>query len=144
MVDCDKGDYGCDGGWPATVLDYMATTGTVESSFYTPPYTAVQNITCPVPSNQTRIKCPVASEEISSTTAGNCNRLKALLTKGPVYIGFYAATDFSTYKSGVYTPTNTNTCPAGYKLIFYFFNTEDIQQYRQSSFTFQIDPQITP
>lgn len=96
-------------------LEYLTTTGTVESSYYTPPYSALQAATFSVLSSQARIKCPAASEELfTSTTPLNCNRLKALLTKGPVYVGFYATASFLTYKSGVYTPPLLYTCTAKY------------------------------
>lgn len=102
MIDCDSGDSGCDGEWPTTGLEYMTTNETVALSYYTPPYSTSQAATCSVPSNQARIKCLAASEELfTSTTTGNCNRLRAFLTKGPVY----ATASFSTSKSKFYSPS---------------------------------------
>lgn len=41
LVDCDKQQYGCNGGWPTISMDYLAYKGTINRNEY--PYTGSED-----------------------------------------------------------------------------------------------------
>ncbi len=100
LLSCDKGNYGCAGGWPLWAANYTAMHGLVDEACY--PYTG-NNEDCPE-------KC---KDKQDWKTARNCkctnlktlrsvDDVKAALAYGPVAVTFEAYDDFFLYKSGIY------------------------------------------
>ena len=100
LLSCDKGNYGCAGGWPLWAANYTAINGLVDEKCY--PYTG-NNEDCPK-------KCK-DSQDWNTARPCKCKNLKTLrtiddvknaLVNGPVAVTFEAYDDFFIYKSGIY------------------------------------------
>ena len=100
ILSCDKGNYGCAGGWPLWAANYTAINGLVDEKCY--PYTG-NNEDCPK-------KCK-DKQEWTTARPCKCTNLKTLrtvddvkaaLANGPVAVTFEAYDDFFLYKSGIY------------------------------------------
>jgi hypothetical protein len=101
LVSCDKGSYGCGGGWPFIALQYVASAkGLVQEACF--PYKA-QNIPCPTQCVDG--KNWVQSHVCNCQNAERClgvDNMKACLQKGPITVTFGVCSSFFNYKSGVY------------------------------------------
>lgn len=65
----------------------------------------------------------------SSQQYGNCNRLKQLLTKGPVVSHIYVSNNFGSYRSGIFTDY---TCPTDGNINHAIVVTGFIKNYQNS------------
>ncbi|KAH8410751.1 hypothetical protein KR222_004669, partial [Zaprionus bogoriensis] len=108
LVDCSYNDYGCQGGWPATALQYIKDNGGVntETSY---PYEAKNGI-CRFKSDQ--IGAKVAS--IVAVPSGNETALAAAVySEGPISVAIDASL-FQHYSSGVFNePSCTQSVDHG-------------------------------
>ena len=98
MVDCDKAQLACDGGWPAEVMDtYLATVGLETDATY--PYTGLGNSVC---------RENAAQQDLRTMTTGvkkvgnNWAAMKAALDIGPVSVTVSASSSvWQLYNGGV-------------------------------------------
>jgi C1A family cysteine protease len=95
VVDCDKKDNGCGGGWMNQAFDYIKANGHHDDTFY--PYTA-QDGTCYYDATKPNLK------HMSDYTIvpKHVNDLKAAIKQQPVAVGINGSTIMN-YKSGVYS-----------------------------------------
>lgn len=96
LVDCSENDYGCNGGWPATALQYIKDNGGVdtEASY---PYEGKDGI-CRF--NKDHIGATVSN--IVGVLSGNESALAAAVASdGPISVAIDAS-DFQHYSSGVF------------------------------------------
>lgn len=124
LVDCgtpDKGLYGCNGGDTRQALDFVVANGMFDEETYpyTSGYTWTNGFASKTPQSGIAGTCKATTNPIKFTpkiyaeryavaipeantfgtsTAGNCTRLKQLLTKGPVIVGMDATNAFKPYK----------------------------------------------
>jgi C1A family cysteine protease len=96
LVDCDKVNFGCGGGWYEGSMTYIKKNGIVEEKDYK--YTGVAGA-CSV---------PAMAKGYKITRYENCNdctidQFYAKIAKGPVAI-VIDATDFMNYKNGILIP----------------------------------------
>jgi cathepsin L len=108
LVDCDSGDGGCNGGWPANAFKYIIQYGLTAESKY--PYQNKKNA-C----NAALITSPVKIRSYDScTNAAACNTnnfFYNMVKQGPVTVGLDASSkDFQSYRSGI-MPTNNCVQP---------------------------------
>ena len=114
VVDCDKTDYGCNGGYLTNAWNFAASTGTV--SIDCDPYTAGSGQTSPCPN-----KCHDGSDlkfykakEVKSL-AGIQGMQNAIYTDGPIETSFAVYEDFFSYSGGIYKHTSGGL--AGYHAV---------------------------
>jgi len=91
-VDCSANNKGCNGGWPATALDYVRQSGLTTTSDY--PYTAKTG-TCRKTGGSFKISKVVQ-------VAASCTALANSLTVQPIAVAV-DATNWSPYKSGTFS-----------------------------------------
>lgn len=102
VVSCDAMNMACEGGYVSNVLNYGRDRGFVREECY--PWQGT-NSTCPAEVN----KCRLEREQFQ--VAGYCavqgpeNIKKEIIKNGPVIAPLFPHTDFLTYKSGVYFPS---------------------------------------
>ena len=106
LVNCDDGAMGCHGGMISQVWQYMAETGILSDKC--DPYTSGQTQdagTCLASTNQ----CVKPSDKFQHYKAKDVHYLstvedmqKAIMTEGPIEVGFLVYKSFMSYKSGVY------------------------------------------
>ena len=101
LVSCDKGSYGCGGGWPYIALQYVVSAGGLvpDACF---PYKA-QNAPCPT-------KC-VDGKDWQESHVCACKGpkkclgvevMKGCLKTGPIEVTFGVCSSFFQYKNGIY------------------------------------------
>jgi len=106
LVDCDRNNLGCNGGWPDSALNYLVKNGMANSTSY--PYTSGKTGkagTC----LEKNVKLNKIVTGFESCPWGKCTRSqqRALLTKGPLIVVVDADGDtksssvFQHYKSGI-------------------------------------------
>jgi C1A family cysteine protease len=102
LVDCDTGNYGCNGGNYFPSFTYVKANGIVNDSAY--PYKAVQG-SCKIPTTAVRTKITAFNfcTNYSSTTSQRCtvDKVYALLTNGPVAVGI-DGNAIGYYTSGIF------------------------------------------
>lgn len=103
--------HGCSGGWQSNVIQFnYYTRGVVDSEDY--PY--VSGMTGKTNECQLMERTAYPDRYICGTTSksgANATEVKeALFNKGPLAVGMYVGGTFSSYKSGVYVPAETD-CP---------------------------------
>jgi len=98
LVDCDRADDGCSGGWPHNALDYISSNGACSESSY--PYHA-SGRTCA--QRSCSLGVPVGAvtghRNVPQTTSG----LMSAVMGQPVSVTVEVTGDFSSYSSGVLT-----------------------------------------
>lgn len=100
LISCDRDNYGCAGGWPATALKYVEQNGLVPNDCY--PYNG-QNEACPrVCRNGKNFTEPHKCKIKNIQTIRNLDDAKKALVNGPIIVSFEAYADLFTYKEGVY------------------------------------------
>ena len=94
LVDCDGGNYGCNGGWYNSAFEYVRDQGLVQEKDY--PYKEVQG-TCNIPATAAKFKI------FGYTYCNDCqiDQWYSLLQQGPVAIAM-DADQFNNYSSGIY------------------------------------------
>ncbi|CAN5557176.1 hypothetical protein BH10ACI3_BH10ACI3_27980 [soil metagenome] len=109
ILDCAKVGS-CDGGWHASVFEYMIPKGTLMETNYSP-YIAATNPKCGLASGyatnfQVSAWGNVTDEAIPGTTAmrmPTVDELKNALVKyGPIAVGLWVTDDFKGYTGGVF------------------------------------------
>ena len=93
LVDCDRSNNGCDGGWYDGSFTYTKTTGLVIDSAY--PYTARVGA-CNIPSSSTKYKI----DSYQKCTRCTTDQWYTLLAQGSIAIAMDAS-DFQLYKGGI-------------------------------------------
>merc|ERR1719433_915417 len=99
LVDCDKGDYGCNGGFVDHAYDYLTEYGSISGADY--PYKAVfgRERLC-------KYKYKTVTTKVSSyntISRANEDELKeAVATVGPVAVAVHVDEEFQRYQGGVY------------------------------------------
>ena len=95
LVDCDGGNYGCNGGWPYDANKYIIRYGSMSESSY--PYYGYAS------------RCRYSSSKVVATVsqdyhvATNENALQsASALIGPIEVCIEVSGSFSSYSSGVY------------------------------------------
>lgn len=98
LVDCDRADDGCSGGWPHNALDYIAKNGACTESSY--PYYA-QGRSC----SQTSctLGVPVGAITGHHNVPQTNNGLASAVMSQPVSVTVQVTGSFSSYSSGVLT-----------------------------------------
>jgi cathepsin F len=105
IVDCDKNDDGCNGGWPYRAYQYIISAGGQEpESDY--PYTA-QNGKCKFSASDVVAKISSWKYVITAPSQENTTLLNYIATTGPVSICVYAE-PWQYYQSGVITKGCSN------------------------------------
>jgi C1A family cysteine protease len=103
LVDCDKRDYGCNGGWPDNSFAYVIEKGLTSEANYK--YTARRG-EC----NKTNIIDTVNITNFTSCsprTCGKNNTYFNLLSNGPLTVVIDAGSrEFQSYKGGILNSTN--------------------------------------
>jgi C1A family cysteine protease len=105
IVDCDKSDSGCNGGWPDIAMTYIHNAGGQEGIAHYP-YTA-KNGACAFQSQYVEAK--VAAYKTATTSKDETTLQNNLVAWGPLSICLDASA-WQTYRSGVMT---AKTCCAG-------------------------------
>lgn len=100
LIDCDGGNYGCNGGWYTSAIKYLETYGTVKDDDY--PYKA-QKESCV---DKDKAKTPVKPIGYKYTYSPDLN-FESLKT-GPVAAAIDANEDFYAYESGVWNGVCSN------------------------------------
>ncbi|KAK9872869.1 hypothetical protein WA026_019656 [Henosepilachna vigintioctopunctata] len=104
LVDCNKADEGCHGGWPSHALDYIKQNGIEIEEDY--PYEE-HNGVCR--SDSSKVKAKVSGYE--TIPEGDEDALtQAVAEKGPVSICIFASDNFDLYESGILIDPE---CPPG-------------------------------
>ena len=90
VVDCDRNNWGCNGGWSDRALTYIQNNGLQAASTYS--YTGRTGI------------CNYFSSQVTARITGQrlIKDLKAALQYGPVVVYLQASLDFQYYKSGIF------------------------------------------
>lgn len=103
LVDCDSNNFGCDGGWPSSALDYIYFNGGTNNLFdYN--YAGVKG-NCSFNSSK-----PVTRISGHATIYSEALLKETLATRGPSVITISIEDSFFYYKNGVYqNPNCTNT-----------------------------------
>lgn len=112
LVDCDKDNHGCGGGWPIKAWNYMKEVGLLTEQCYGP-YEARDE---PCKANNSSItQCPSGAgaakfyhaETAYSIAAKNVQAMQTdIMTYGPIEAAFTVYQDFYNYRSGVYAHTS--------------------------------------
>jgi hypothetical protein len=106
LVDCDKTNGGCNGGWPNTAFDHFKTNGIMTEADY--PYKAVGQTCALVAEKAKKIVSGYVLTQATCDAAG-VEKWIATLSKGPVEVVIDAGTAaFQMYKSGVLDTTCTS------------------------------------
>jgi len=107
IVDCDKSNTGCSGGWPDTAMTYVHNAGGQEGIAHYP-YTA-RDGTCAF--NNAYVEVKVAAHKTATTSKDETTLQANLLAWGPLSICLDAS-NWQTYRSGVLSPKQccTGTC----------------------------------
>jgi len=107
LVDCAGpfGNQGCNGGLPSQAFEYIKHAGGIELGVDYK-YTG-RDGTCKF--DLTKVAARVTGE-VNITEGAEADLFDAVTNKGPVAIAFEVASDFQSYKSGVYDSTR---CRAG-------------------------------
>ena len=98
LVDCSRpqGNQGCNGGWPSSALKYVISNGIASESEY--PYVG-RDQTCKKQGGSFKIS--------GQSSASGCNGLTNSINASPVSVTV-DATNWSTYRSGVFTNCKTS------------------------------------
>lgn len=103
LLDCDKVDLGCMGGWMEdAVKELVRLGGVAKSKDY--PYTAQEG--------QCRFKKSMAAVKVSGTRGVPANEKKiarALIKNGPLSVAVVASANFQFYVKGIFNP-DRNQC----------------------------------
>ena len=103
IVDCDKRDSGCGGGWMDNAFEYAIQNGMETESEY--PYQPIDG-----PCNFTKSKVRAAFSHHKDVLGGENGLKEAVATIGPVSVAIDASNpDFQFYKEGVYYNPNCST-----------------------------------
>ena len=106
LVSCDRGNYGCNGGYLNVAWNFMHSTGVVSDKCF--PYTSGSTGR----DGQCFSSCQDGSSwtlhhSASTTTTSSVSKTQqAIMTEGPVEAAFTVYEDFMSYKSGVYHHTS--------------------------------------
>ena len=100
LVDCNKENYGCDGGWYRPAFDYILKEGMVEEQNYK--YTQVAG-SCNIPSSARRIKI----DNFKGCDDCSIDEWYAMLQQGPIAI-LMDASDYQYYNGGIMVFKNCN------------------------------------
>ena len=107
VIDCDKGNYGCDGGYVSRALSWGKRKGFIPESCY--PFNGTKN-ECSVEDHLESNECRFASnfyKVIDYCLAQDDRGIKReILKNGPVIAQMVIYTDFLTYSSGLYHRTD--------------------------------------
>lgn len=96
IVDCDKIDSGCNGGWMDNAFEYAIKNGMETESEY--PYKPVDG-SC----NYTKSKVKASFSKFKDVLGGETGLKAAVAKIGPISVAIDASqTDFQFYKAGVY------------------------------------------
>ncbi|XP_046458640.1 ervatamin-B-like [Daphnia pulex] len=114
LVDCDKIDGGCSGGWYTQTWKYIKITGgIVRDSKY--PYTATQS-SCPIPFWFFLASARVFM--ISYIPANDAVTMQVALQKlGPLAVAFAVAESFYSYMDGVYDDTDCDNLDVNHAMV---------------------------
>jgi cathepsin L len=105
LVDCDKSNSACDGGWPTKSLAFMNEKGVSSGMMYR--YRMAQGY-CHAPFPYRPIaRCPKGIAE--NYPSGNDARLRQVLSRTPVVGAINALPGLYQYKNGIYTPQNCSS-----------------------------------
>jgi hypothetical protein len=100
LVDCNRANGGCDGGWYDPAFEFMKSPGLVDEDTY--PYVASQSA-CPA--------LPAAASKLASyrmlPSNDEAGMLKAL-QDGPIAVAVFADDGWNSYGGGVYTSASCN------------------------------------
>lgn len=119
LIDCDKKEKGCHGGWPPHGLDYAVANGLASEEKYPlnlPPKFIVVGQPTPPPPTCTydpTTKLVQPKESITVQTRGNEDFMKDVVGQvGPVGVIMCLEESFHDYKVGIYDPPNAASCCA--------------------------------
>lgn len=105
QVSCDKGNYGCQGGYLDALWRYLERTGTVTERCW--PYESGTGNEPPCRNSCVDPSIPYRKYKAKAGTTkhfrNNESAMKDMLEKGPIITGFRVYQDFMSYKSGIYT-----------------------------------------
>jgi len=104
IVDCDKTDGGCNGGWPRTAYEYVIKAGgqDTEASY---PYKAVNQACHFLPAD---VESKIASWKYATTTKNEDEMKTATATVAPLSI-CVDASQWQFYSSGVFKASQCGT-----------------------------------
>ena len=125
LVDCDKGDHGCQGGLMKTAFKYIAENKGIdtEASY---PYKAKKG------------HCEFKKQDIGATVerhvsifTTDCRALKEAVAKiGPISVGMDASHgSFQLYKSGIYDPNKCSSRKLDHGVLVVGYGKEDGKDY---------------
>lgn len=104
QVSCDKGNYGCQGGYLDALWRYLERVGTVTERCW--PYESGTGYEPPCRNTCTNSNVPYRKYKAKAGSTkhfrNNESAMQDLMTKGPIITGFRVYNDFMSYKSGVY------------------------------------------
>lgn len=102
VISCDKENYYCNGGYVTFALNYGISKGFIREENF--PWTG-QNTTCPDIENPERQNGDQAVLTGYCAVQGADSIKRQIIEEGPVIAPLTAYTDFLTYSSGTYYPT---------------------------------------
>jgi len=98
LVDCDRKDFGCNGGAPIYAMEYVAQFGQMEESQY--PYTGTVG-SCAYNAQEAIQGITTGGNDV---TPNNAEALKAAIYSNPTVVAVEATQVLQSYSSGVITP----------------------------------------
>jgi len=108
LVDCagSFGNQGCNGGLPSQAFEYIRSAGGIEAE-KDYPYTG-RDGQCKFAASKIAAK---VHGEVNITEGAEAELFDATTNVGPIAIAFQVASDFQSYKSGVYDSTRCKSGP---------------------------------
>jgi len=104
LVDCDKSDKGCNGGWFNSAINYLKASPPMRDTDY--PYVAKATGTCSYSASKAK-NIKITGFKTGTTDATTL----ALLQNGPVAIAIGVSSSFQSYKSGIFNGKTCLTAP---------------------------------
>jgi C1A family cysteine protease len=99
LVDCDKSNNGCNGGWYTGALTFLKNNKAIYDKVY--PYTARKGI-CQTPSDLSPVQLTGFAWSNNTGYGDDANWVK-LLNNGPVAVAIDANSNFQRYRSGIWS-----------------------------------------
>ena len=119
IVDCDKNDSGCEGGWMDNAFEYAIENGMETEGEY--PYQPVDG-----PCNFTKSKVRASFSNYTDVLGGEAGLKKAVAEVGPVSVAIDASmSDFQVYKEGVYYNPDCSTTMLDHGVLVVGYNSTD-------------------
>jgi C1A family cysteine protease len=114
MVDCDKSNSGCDGGWYNGALQYLIDNGSMFERDY--PYEGIQKTTCLYKQASVFAKVKDYKEFYEGP---NFEEFESMILRGPVAVAIDVPEDFQSYQSGIWNGKCTEQVQHAVTLVGY-------------------------